>query len=335
MKKTIILSSAACLVLAAASCDREANPSERIENSEKAEITVNLSGEGYTLDLPSGTKVSLDENGEKAVNTVQIFIFREDGTLDAYTSESASSGIKLSCTTGKRTIHALVNAPALGGVNNEDDLKAAVTSLADNALGSFVMTGSIIETISAEASYDIEVKRIVSRVSVGTITAAFTSEAYRNMTFTLKRIFMLNVAGNTTYGTEKEPDAWFNKMAWESSACDALLGSANINRTLADKTPYQPDEVFYVYPNPAMSDPDASSFPRCTRLVLETQLGDKTYYYSIKIPGIGRNKKYSVNSVTITRPGSLNPGEDINSSELTFSVVVEPWEEGSSQEITI
>ncbi|MGM9742792.1 MAG: fimbrial protein [Candidatus Cryptobacteroides sp.] len=335
MTKSIILSSAVCLALAAAvSCDRESNAPEMENPGEMTEITVSLCGEGYLLEGPQMTKATLNEAGEKAVNSVQVFVFREDGALDAYTKSNSSSGIKLSCTTGKRHVYAVVNAPDLNNVKSKSELEASRTLLTDNAAGGFVMAGSDVKDITAQSSIEISVKRFVSRVAVGSITANFTSDAYRNMNFTLKRIYMINVAGNTSYDATEAPDVWLNPLKWESGNADALLGTGDLNTLLASGTPYSPDQVFYVYPNSTGSDPSDDSFPRCTRLVLETLLGEKTYYYSVKIPSVGRNKKYNVN-VTITRPGSEDPGKDISSSECTFSVKVEEWEDGGSQNITI
>ena len=73
MKKTFIAGAAAVFFLAA--CTQEPRPMCQ-ESLEKVELSV-------TVPVSSMTKVT-DIGNENAVNRVQVFVFREDGSIDAW-----------------------------------------------------------------------------------------------------------------------------------------------------------------------------------------------------------------------------------------------------------
>lgn len=331
-KQTISMVMAAIAITAGAvSCNKkEAMPAA--ENAgEKTEMTVNV-------DCGQFTKAGIVAENEKKVNNVQIFVFRKDGELDAYASSETSSGIKISCTTGEKDIVAIVNAPDLKSYSTKSDLLAAKSLLADNSLENFVMTGEKLDQpISAEDVVTIEVKRLVARVAVNKITPNFTSPAYRDMEFKVVRIYAVNVVGDICYSGSSEPTLWHNQMKYTAGETDALIYDDIEDTAMTPANPYSGSRAFYVYPNRTETDSQSNTFgPRYTRLVIETTLGGKTYYYPVSIKGIERNKTYNITDLTITRPGSLSPDVPVTAYECTFGItVVEEWQEGADFEYEI
>ncbi len=331
MKNTILKTAAAVMMAASAiSCNKsEVTPADAADTG-TAEISVIVNS------CPFGVKAALSEDNERKVNNVQVFIFREDGSLDAYTSSEASSDVKVSCTTGRRSVKAIVNAPDLSGISRLADLQKSMSSLSDNTLTSFVMTGSKELDVNADQTLHLNVSRIAARLAVEKVSVAFTSQAYRNMDMKIRRIYAVNVAGNASYDLSAAPSVWYNKRAYESSAVDALVIDSAADGTISEDRPYTTPSFFYVYPNPTEQDSQAEVFSaRHTRIVVETELGGTTYYYPITIGNIVRNKKYTVTGLTITRPGSIDPDVPVTSSECSFSISVNDWEEGSEEEWTI
>ena len=112
--------------------------------------------------------------------------------------------------------------------------------------------------------------------------------------------------------------------------------------------------VFYVMPNqvpwgigtPAVFGPMAGTgawSPRHTKMVLEVEYADVTYYYPIPIAengvypmgdasddgtgyeGIKSNFSYEINELVLTRLGSRNPDESVLPADVKFNISVNPW----------
>lgn len=173
-------------------------------------------------------------------------------------------------------------------------------------------------------------------------------------------------------------DTWFNKYSVESDHTNhpydgyiAITDDVNVNdltsKTIgseiangsSDNTGYS----FYVMPNdvkPAYTqedDTDAKCLlkeqamqspnpwaPELTKLVIETKLADKTYYYAIPlvkresldpskpsypegkiIGGIGSNETFNFSEIVLTRPGSEDPDTPVSIAEVDFQLQIQDW----------
>lgn len=309
--------------------------------SEAAKDTADINDGKYvlTVNLDSGlsmtTRAALNKAGEKEIKNVQIFVFNGDGSLDSYHSGSESSQIKIRCTSGKKRIFSFVNAESLSTYTDSTALLSQATMLSENLEGGFVMTGRASAVLPSESAVTVKVSRIAARIGIGNIAVNFTSEGYKSLPFTVKSIYMINVAGNTDYSFEAGPTLWLNQSKHKDTDMDALLYTS-INNSLSEGTPLTADQYFYVYPNPTAADDSGTPFSaRYTRLVVETELNGATLFYSISLPGIERNKTYMISNLTITRPGTESPDEEITSEECAFNIEVEDWIPGSVQDIVI
>lgn len=200
MKKTFVMAAAAVSMAAfAISCNKSEVASENIAE-ETAEISVRVSSSAFI------GKTALSENNEQKVNNVQVFVFRGNGELDAYASSDTKADIKLSCTTGSKIVKAVVNAPDLSSISKMKDLNSSITSLTDNSLTNFVMTGSDNIDLNTDQTLTVYVSRIAARLAIEKVSVNFTSQAYRNMDMKIHRIYAVNVAGNTSYDLSAAPD---------------------------------------------------------------------------------------------------------------------------------
>ena len=281
------------------------------------------------------TKV-IDVIGEAKVNSLQIFLFRENGTLEGYKSV-ASANASFDCTVGSKDIVALVNAPVIKDIKTLQALKQKVSSLTDNAVGAFVMYGAKRQQISeASSSVNIDVSRLVARVSVSQITNSFELEQYRQSKFELKRIYLVNVAGNKEYDGTAEATVWYNKGKCDvqGEALPLICTGALQNTDLKYGTKYQTAHYFYCYPNSSVDDSSQSANQSPTRLVVELSVDGVVYYYPVTIPGIKSNHSYNI-SLNIKRLGSISPDIPIRISEANFTVNVNEWTEGFDKEVII
>lgn len=202
------------------------------------------------------------------------------------------------------------------------------------------------QTFSASTPVNVTVTRFVSTVSVKKIVSNLPGSAYSNTSFAVKGIYLTNVVGSTCYdGTMPKDSVWYNPMGKVSGEADALI-------TKTYSMPYELqtsegikndmnniNKEYYCYANPTTVDSRSSTFSaRKTRLVIETKLGNDTYYYPIDIcdPTTGkleRNTKYVITSLTISGPGVSSPEEQISRGTVSFTVKVAPWNDTVSSTV--
>ena len=308
MKKSIFAFAAALAALVA--CNKnEATPMQP-QNQESlvpCELTVGICGA-----MTKATGVTTDN--EAKVNKLQIFVFRGDD-LDAYASVDNAKELTLSCTAGEREVYALVNAPDYSSVPGKAALLAKVSELEANTLTNFEMVGSKSVTLPQTGTVSIDVNRIASRVVLKKITRNFTSAALQALDFTVDAIYLVNVAGNTSYDLTATPSTWYN-IAENKGELASLLADTP-TAPIAQGQAYDTDHTFYAYPNDLAVN--------TTRIVIETTLGTSKYYYPINLPEMAANKSYEIEEVVLTRPGSDNPDEPVSFADATFSINVIDW----------
>ena len=308
MKKSIFAFAAALAALVA--CNKnEATPMQpqNPESLVPCELTVGICGA-----MTKATAVSADN--EAKVNNLQVFVFRGDD-LDAYASVDNAQELTLSCTAGDRVVYALVNAPDYSAVPGKAALLAKVSELSANSLSNFEMVGSKSVTLPQSEKVSIDVNRIASRVVLKKITRSFTSEALQALNFKVDAIYLINVAGNTSYDLSAAPAKWYN-VAENKDELTSLLYDAPAS-LITNGQSYSTAHTFYAYPNDLATN--------TTRLVIETTLGETKYYYPINLPEMAANKSYEIEEVKITRPGSDNPDEPVSFADATFSINVIDW----------
>lgn len=283
------------------------------------QATVSIS-----LALPGETRTTgASSIGESRINTLQVFIFNPDGSLESSASSSADT-VRLRCRYGAKTIWAIANAPDLSAVTTLGALAASVSRLDDNAPASLVMAGDRSLTIDSDRSVSIPVSRLCAKIVVGKITKAFTSGILQGKRLTLRRIYLTNVAGDRTFESGGTVSLWYNRLGYQGE-CDALLCDP-VGR---DVDPVlEETHVFYVYPNASESAARGAPWtPRCTRLVLEAELEGETCYYVIDLPGLESNHSYVLSDLVLTRPGAGDEESVTAASGVRFSFSVRSWTE--------
>lgn len=360
MKKALLFS-AAVAAMALVSCNREPAASLTEAPGSAVEVTVEIRGASATrvtgLVNQEGRN---DAASEAKVNSLQIFVFKGNDR-EAYRKVTDALSALVPATSGQRAVWAVVNAPDLDAVMTLDGLKAAVTSLSDNAADSFVMTGNVTQDLVDGGQVPITVKRIVSRVSVNRISTDL-KDYRKNYSVRIHGLYLINVAGDNNYGVSGTPASWVNKLGHSDSAYDGLLYDeltavvvknsvyAEDGSVVTDNS-YRAEHVFYPYPNAFGVDvegytPDYSPewSPRGSMLVIEATMldaagnpiviapeekpGQTLGYYPIALPHLERNKTYIIDEVCITRLPGLYPFTPIETGETQVTITVNEWEVG-------
>ena len=326
MKKQVLI--IMVLALAACACSKE-NQCKSCKEGKPVEVTVQING--TTMTKATGNTYA----NESKVNNLQILAFDADGNIEAYRSVDNETSVTLMTTSGEKTVWAVVNAPSLESVSTLDGLRSSLTLLEDNALDNFIMTGEVKEELVDGAIVAITVRRIVARVSVAKITAAFPdTPAYEGKTLKLTGIYMLNAAGSVDYALSDGPAEWFNKLSHADAQADVFLFDA-LDQTVANNSSYEVEHAYYPYPNSVTTSvkdielADRGTWsPRKSILCIEVEFDGKTGYYPIEMPAIERNKTYAVEEVVMTRSPADNPYDPIDTGVATVSITVQEWELG-------
>lgn len=269
---------------------------------------------------------------EKAISSYQVLIYdMSSRMLEAYaTPVPTSTSVSMRCTTGPKEVIVLANAPDVSSIVSYDTFLKTKSLLSDNAVGDLVMEGSASPNLTAAGgSVTVTIRRVVSKIVLDGITTEFELDAYDNMDFILKKVYLTNVAADKCYLSESpEPTSWYNKIVQTSNnAVDAMIYDKISDVNIKDTKKYTTKHHFYCYPNPYQDDTfSADSWtPRPTRLVVEAELGGVLYYYPVSLPELEQNVRYYV-SLKIVRPGATSPEQDMDKYAVTFNIVIDDWD---------
>lgn len=344
MKKLSIIS---VLALSICACNMVDIRTE--QQDEPATVVVNVRSSALTR-----AEAYLDQQTyEKQVNNVQVLVFDEDGTLNAYKDAGTTvTNITLTSTTGLKHIWAVVNGPDVSGVAHLDELKAIEVGLDANSITAskgFLMVGSVDYTVSnsnAEAA-SVTVARLLSRVALRSVTHN-APKAYGDLK--IVRAFIQNVVSNHTLGNGAAAElAWVNQMGMNAesvvingttslASCPELT-YAEIGSDVKMNEVYSPaiPDMFYCYPNVSSTYIANTTWsPRKTALTLAVQftgVDQEIRYYTIALPDtqsgtLKANTAYTVD-VTITGLGSEDVVTPVEKGNYAASIVVAEWSTGA------
>lgn len=279
---------------------------------EKVQLTVNLPG--------IQTKVT-GEPADGTVNDVQIFVFDRHGVFETSQSASASS-VSLTCTTGEKQIVALVNAEPEASVGNINELRSRTSDLKDSSPESLVMAGEKTVTLTTSGSVEMPVTRLASRIRLVDVRPEFELPQHQQLSFEVKAVYLINVAGDKAYLSAQAPSLWYNMSGYDASTSPDFLYDEVVDGTVASGSGYDVVHTFYCYPNATDVD---------TRLVVEAEVGGNVYYYPVTLDSVEQNRSYSC-SLKITRLGSDDPDTPVEDGTVKFTVKVEDWVETELEE---
>ena len=339
------------LFAALLSCEKEAVPVlqegfEEIAGADGADtgtVCVSLGGPFSPTRIanPSGSQ-------ESTCTRWALWIFDADGESVVFGTGTGGESIRKTVLTGSYTLAAVANYPASllpESIKKKADLTGWVSSLSDNAPGSFLMYGEIPLELEKDRTVTrtVDVRRLVAKVGVKKVSVAFENPYLAAKTTVLQAIYLTNLYRTSRLGSDyaaselrSGESAWYNVMGWRmdsgaDAAMDALVGDMAVQATLTPSAPHTTPHYFYAYPNatPEEADThDAEWSKRSSRLVLQVAVGDKTYYYQVQIPAMGRNRVYVAEEIILKKLGSMDPEQDIPGAvDVVFSSVGGNWDQ--------
>ena len=280
-------------------------------------------------------------DGEAAVDSWTLLLYR-DGRLAEAGASSSGSPIRKTLPAGDYTAYAVVNPPASfdpAGFPAPAALAGAESALGDNAPGRLVMAGRRTVTVPVPdgSVQRIGVDRLVCKAGIRKVSVQFENPDLAARPFRLRGIYLTNCYGKSRYGSDWTADdilsttsVWYNRMGFHSeTGVDGLLAETGLDIPVTADRPHTQEHVFYFYPNPLPASADTRSGTwsrRKTRLVLEAQIGERTYYYPVTLPESQRNRTYLIEEAVIRKLGSLDPEKDEPGAiDITFSTSPDDW----------
>ncbi len=300
--------------LLALSCRKESPDCWRGDGS-LCRLTVNAGTEG------SSTKaVGVADSLETSVSRVQAFLYDVKENLAAAGCTTGSS-ITVSAVPGDYTLFVLVNAPEVPMEQSATvtALKTVRSALEDNAVGNLVAFGFRDVTLfSGETSFNVQAKRLASKVMLDRITKDFSKmESLSGTRLKVNSIYLTNVAADCCL-EGGFPTAYANAMGYKGEAAGITHDDVG---TVVDSC-IDVRHTFYAYENPVEMDSVGGTWcPRRSRLVIDATVDTVHCYYVVNLPVIGRNRIYEITNLIIMRPGS-NDQETI-SGDRTVALEVE------------
>ena len=298
--------------------------------SQKVDVTFSI------LETDTRTTVT---SGEGSVDRWTLLLYRDGELVDIGTS-GAKASIQRSLKAGSYTAYAVANPPSSFRPESYSTLtkfSTAECDLRDNSPFRLVMFGSRTISVPTQNSQTqaIGVNRLVAKVSIRKISVGFTDPILQSRAFRLKAMYLTNCYGKTLLRNDKEAsmidaDAshWYNKMGFHSDpGVDNLLVDQRINASITASSPYEQEHHFYCCPNQTDRDSRTGDWSiRHTRLVLEAIISGKTYFYSITLPAMQRNKTYIVEEAIIRKLGSFDPEiDEPGSIDVIFETSNSDW----------
>ena len=320
--------------------DPQTAPVEKEGNWGNVSFTISAQND------PVATR-SITQSEESKVNSLQILVYNSSNVLVAYGSAEANH-LSLSVPIGVagHKVYAAVNFPSdLSSNATPVALEAAVSYLKDNSSAGLMMIGSASDqTFTSGNAVPVEVTRFASRVEIDNITCSFSSAALRAQEFKIDGIYLINVKGSDNLKMDGTASSWFNQLKYVSGDCNSqiteMFSSSDTLQTAAGTvTPHSTKHYFYCYQNPTSTDTHGGTdfSARRTRLVVETTLGAKKYYYPIDIVDsqgkLPANNTFTITSLTITGPGVDNPDDELNKGNINFTLTIKNWVTGFSKEV--
>lgn len=323
-KAAILFAAAASMT--AVSCQKDDN----IPGAADKNVDIRLS---VVTDLT--TKATLNETAESTVYTVDYFVFNNDGNgkLDCYSHVEGKTDVTLSCKAGSKKIYALVNSymtpQQLDAISSLQEFLNTAADLKKQNPEKLEMIGSVTKVIEDAETISISVQRMVARIGIQNIKVAFLSPYLKNTSLHISGIYLLNSVTTFNYGMNMPLTYSMFSNHKEFIRGTVMTASSN-ERDILNGTTAEINEYFYTFPNNTKDDVhDTTDAPRKTRLVIETKIGTRTYYYPITIEGsngiVEANKAYTIGTLTITREGSDDADLPLEFDSAKFGISVSPW----------
>lgn len=334
MRKAFFLSVAVAAALVGCSKNESVLPEPFVESVKEAEgetsqINLNITTEHNVISKATGAGHGASSEDD-VVGSLDVFIFGGDGELETYQRYEGATlpslkDLPLKAKTGHKFIYAVANSHRNSwiGVTSLAKFSKECSLLESENTRSFVMIGSKEIDLATVSRVDIEVSRLVARVSLVKLETSFAEGSpYYGQKLSDVKVFLANASSKASYTTGGASGEFLNGIddVIAGNFSEGVMSGMLCDNIGSIEAAHTTPHYFYCYEN---SLQDEKKF---TRLIIQATLNEHVYYYPyIFKEGIKANNSYSL-SVTITAPGAPSPDGKIDYANATVSLSVAPWQ---------
>lgn len=309
------------------------------ESGEKVKVSVGVTASDSFVTKALG---NLDTNTDN-VESVQIYVFRENGTLDAFAEGDNDEAIEIEVTKGQREFFAIANPQNdFVGITQKSIFLNTVAKLEKEKGDRLLMVGTDgMKDIQSAQNIEIVVTRFASRIQLQ-YSVDFSGTPWEGKTFTPDSVYITNAHSEAI--TESGLDAsiaattpihggWYGQNA---SLCDVNDGTwGQTPAAIGGEKWFS----YYVYKNDQPAD---DKFANVTSLVISGYIegDDQLQYYTVRIntpdaniTGGDEDAKYKyvqnnvIYGIKATIKGTGTPDPETEPVNLHVTVTPKPWTE--------
>lgn len=295
--------------------------------------------------IASETKVMLSypERPWK-ISSLDIFAFDKDraGHLDAYQHCEGFIGteINMRSSNGEKTVFICTEGQRSrmewSSVNSMEALDRIFVDLRKESRSSLCMSGSADINAGSGIPLKINMRTLASEVTLRSVRCDFTDKAYNDNMISDTRVYLTNVNARCSITAEGDvmPTEIINAGKLDEDYMEIMKEPDMLMHEIPDGIR---EDISFVnlsmicYPNAGAKDTPGTPF---TRLVIEGKIDGETYWWPISInhhediaeQGIHRCRQY-IYDITITRKGSSDPDEIVDTDALLMKMDIKSWEE--------
>lgn len=318
----------AILCIMALSCTRMA---ETASAAGPTDLRIRMNAGGFPAENHYADVFVFNDDALARLDSYQRFIFDRDTQVDAVG------------TAGGRIVVAVVSPDAdkysWAAMNSYSALLGRETDLRDEDPSLPVLSGMTSVGEDSREECSIVLRPLLAKVTLRSLSCDFSGRTYSGERLRNVRVYLTNVSsrcrilGDDTFPTTSVMNAGGLSLSdLESLRCPGMLMREIRGDVGWDVV--RTDIDLYCYPNTNEVQSAGTPF---TRLVIEGEVGGKTWYWPLDVnrgdfgpvhgrPGVSRDCSY-VFDVSLFRLGSEDPDTPVSLADVSLDCAVVPWTE--------
>ncbi len=277
----------------------------------------------------------------ECIQTLDAFVFEQDGTLDCYQRiENPDCICTIASGSGKKKLLLVANSCRdrfdWAEIRNLNTAAGLTAELEDERRHMPVMTCLTDLTAGEEAFPGMLPLR--SEIMLQTLRCDFTGKPYAGEHLTDVRVYLTyaNASSRIVPGSQDASLRLINPGILDELHLEAFKEKDIIVQSLREDVGQEAVKAacsLFCYANSPGEESIGSPY---TKLVIEGKIGSDTYYYPVKINpdggGVASGGKY-VFDIVITRTGATDPDGDLVEEDIEINMEIEEWREKEWYEI--
>lgn len=281
-------------------------------------------------------QIYIQRSEKTMLRSLDLFFFHDDELrrLDAYQhveapSETPVEGIAGS---GKHILAAISNYPGDSyswmDIQSFSQLSSRQFHLEDDDPANPLLYGVTGLEEGRSRSCKLKLEPMLSALRIRSLSCDFSGRAYAGEKLKSISIYLIHVnsVANPLSQDGIREESYINQGYLDRKAVESLSHPEMLYMDLDKDVGEAREEIdctLYAYPNPISEESLGRTF---TRFVIEGSLAGKTCYYPINLPGLGANKKYTMD-ITLTRMGSPDPDIPAETGSIILETDIKQWAE--------